>query len=160
MDKGMRGGLPLAMAYRSKYWLRYGCLGTLNAYDQWPIDLTLQNLFYFVFLSKFVERLPTIFPVNIWSTYSFKIEHRWEKWLISDPSPKGTCWINDPMIRLRTHWSAQWADESLSRVDLIDHWSKNGFARIVHIYKCKYVRLRLKKVKWGKVQSYVHTDAR
>ena len=23
----------------------------------------------------------------------------------------------------------QWSDESLSRVDLIDHWSENGFAR-------------------------------
>ena len=38
---------------------------TLNACDQWPIDLTLQNRFYFVFIAEFVERLPTIFPVNI-----------------------------------------------------------------------------------------------
>ena len=35
--------------------LRYGYLGTLNACDQWPIDLTLQNRFYFVFIAEFVE---------------------------------------------------------------------------------------------------------
>ena len=83
---------------RSKYWLRYGDRGTLNACDQWPIDLTLQTRFYFVFIAEFVERLPTIFPVNIWSTYLFEIEHRWAKWLISDPSPKGTRWISDLKI--------------------------------------------------------------
>ena len=109
---------------RSKYWLWYGYLGTLNACDQWPIDLTLQNRFYFVFIAEFVERLPTIFPVNIWSTYLFEIEHRWAKWLISDPSPKGTRWIND----LSLDHADQWSSESLSRVDLIDHWSENGFA--------------------------------
>ena len=91
MDKGMEGDLPLT--YRTKYWLRYGYLGTLNACDQWPIDLTLQNRFYFVFIAEFVERLPTNFPVNIWNTYLFETEHRWAKWLISDPSPKGTRWI-------------------------------------------------------------------
>ena len=80
---------------RSKYWLRYGDRGTLNACDQWPIDLTLQNRLYFVFIAEFVERLSTIFPVNIWSTYLFEIEHRWAKRLISDPLPKGTRWISD-----------------------------------------------------------------
>ena len=60
---------------------------------RWPIDLTLQNRVYFVFIAEFVERLPTIFPANIWSTYLFETEHRWAKWLISDPSPKGTRWI-------------------------------------------------------------------
>ena len=60
---------------------------------RWPIDLTLQNRVYFVFIAEFVERLPTTFPANIWSTYLFEIEHRWAKWLISDPSPKGTRWI-------------------------------------------------------------------
>ena len=83
---------------RSKYWLRYGDRGTLNACDQWPIDLTLQTRFYFVFIAEFVERLPTIFLVNIWSTYLFEIEHRWAKWLISDPSSKGTRWISDLKI--------------------------------------------------------------
>ena len=123
MDKGMGEDIPLT--YRSKYWLRYGYLGTLNACDQWPIDLTLQNRFYFVFIAEFVERLPTIFPVNIWSTYLFEIQRRWEKWLISDPSPKGTRWINDPS----SDRADQWSDKSLSRVDLINHWSENGFAR-------------------------------
>ena len=56
---------------------------------------------YFVFIAEFVERLPTIFPVNIWITYFFEIEHRWAKWFISDPSPKGTRWINDSMIRFK-----------------------------------------------------------
>ena len=54
---------------------------------------------YFVFIAEFVERLPTIFQFNIWSTYKFEIEHRWAKWLISDPSPKGTRWISDPVIQ-------------------------------------------------------------
>ena len=91
LPRGQRnGGGDLPLTYRSKYWLRYGYLGTLNACDQWLIDLTLQHRFYFVFIAEFVERLPTIFLVNIWSTYLFEIEHRWAKWLISDPSPKGT----------------------------------------------------------------------
>ena len=32
---------------------------------------------------------------------------------------------NDPYLDR----ADQWTDESLSRVDLIDHWSKNGFAQ-------------------------------
>ena len=72
-----------------------------------------------------MEQLPTIFPVNIWRTYLFEIERRWAKWLISDPSPKGTRWVNDPSL----DHADQWSDEFLSRVDLIDHWSENGFVR-------------------------------
>ena len=53
-------------------------------------------------------------------TYLFEIEHHWAKWLISDPSPKGTRWINDPSL----DHADQWSDESFSRVDLIDHWSE------------------------------------
>ena len=34
-------------------------------------------------------------------------------------------WSND----LSLDHADQWTDESLSRVDLIDHWSENGFAR-------------------------------
>ena len=34
-------------------------------------------------------------------------------------------WSNDPSL----DHADQWSDESLSRVDLIDHWSENGFAR-------------------------------
>ena len=105
--------------------LRYEYLGNLNDCDQWPIDLTLQNRFYFAFIAEFVERLLTIFPVNIWITNLFEIEHRRAKWLISDPPPKGTRWIND----LSLDHADQWSGESLSRVDLIDHWSENGFAR-------------------------------
>ena len=33
-------------------------------------------------------------------------------------------WSNDPSL----DHADQWSDESLSRVDLIDHWSENGFA--------------------------------
>ena len=62
---------------------------------------------------------------NIWITNLFEIEHLRAKWLISDPSPKGTRWIND----LSLDHADQWSSESLSRVDLIDHWSENGFAR-------------------------------
>ena len=54
-------GLPygdLPLNYRGKFWLRYGYLGTLNAYDQWPIDFTLQNRVHFVFIAKFVELTP------------------------------------------------------------------------------------------------------
>ena len=36
--------------------IRYGYLGTLNACDQWAIDLTLQNRFYFMFIAEFVEQ--------------------------------------------------------------------------------------------------------
>ena len=50
--------------------------GTLNAFDQCPINFILQNRFYFVFIAEFVKLLPIIFPVNIWSTYLFEIEHR------------------------------------------------------------------------------------
>ena len=108
MDKGMGEDLPLTYrsrhwlryGYRSGYWLRYGYLGTLNACGQWPIDLTLQNRVYFVFIAEFVKRLPTIFPFNIWGAHLFEIEHHWVKWLISDPSPKGMRWINNLMIRL------------------------------------------------------------
>ena len=49
MDKGMGGDLPYG----------YGYLGTLDACDQWPIDFTVQNRFYFMFISEFVEQ--TIF---------------------------------------------------------------------------------------------------
>ena len=34
-------------------------------------------------------------------------------------------WSNDPTL----DHADQWCDESLFRVDLIDHWSENGFAR-------------------------------
>ena len=34
-------------------------------------------------------------------------------------------WSNDPSL----DYEDQWSDEFLSRVDLIDHWSENGFAR-------------------------------
>ena len=64
------------------------------------------------------EFFVTIFPVNIWSTYLFEIEHNWEKWLINFGS-------NDPSLDR----ADQWSNESLFRVDLIDHWSENGFAQ-------------------------------
>ena len=38
-------------------------------------------------------------------------------------------WSNDPSL----DHADQWSDESLSRVDLIDHWSENGFARTPQI---------------------------
>ena len=63
--------------------------------------------------------------LNIWCSHLFEIEHRWAKWLISDTSPKGTRWINDPS----SDRADQWSNKSLSRVDLINHWSENGFAR-------------------------------
>ena len=76
----------------------------MDTWEPWiPVisgRLILQNLFYFVFIAEFVKPLTTIFPVNIWSTYLSEIEHRWAKWLISYPLPKGTHWIIDPMIRL------------------------------------------------------------
>ena len=34
-------------------------------------------------------------------------------------------WFNDPSL----NHADQWCDDSLSRVDLIDHWSENGFFR-------------------------------
>lgn len=123
-------------------WLQYGYLGTLNACDQWPIDLTLKNRLYFVFIAEFVERLPTIFPVNIWGTYLFEIEHRWAKWLISDPLPHGTCWINDPMIRLQIAqisdsinpcpewtWSITGLKMDLLERNAIDQKSWSGFSQ-------------------------------
>ena len=63
MEKRMGGDLPLT--YRSKYCLQYGYVGILDACHQWPIDLTLQNQFYFVFIAEFVEQLLTILSVNI-----------------------------------------------------------------------------------------------
>ena len=60
-----------------------------------------KSILFRVYRRILVERLPTIFPVNIWSTYLFEIKHRWAKWFISDPSPKGTRRISDLMIRLQ-----------------------------------------------------------
>ena len=60
-----------------------------------------KSILFRVYRRILVERLPTIFPVNIWSTYLFEIKHRWAKWLISDTSPKGTRRISDLMIRLQ-----------------------------------------------------------
>ena len=74
-------------------------LGTLNACGQWPIDLISQKSILFRVYRRIL--VPTIFPVNIWRTYLFEIKHRWAKWLISDPSPKGTRRISDLMIRLQ-----------------------------------------------------------
>ena len=97
---------------------------------------------YFVFIAEFVERLPTIFPVNIWGTYLFEIEHRWAKWLISDPLPHGTCWINDPMIRLQIAqisdsinpcpewtWSITGLKMDLLERNAIDQKSWSGFSQ-------------------------------
>ena len=60
-----------------------------------------KSILFRVYRRILVERLPTIFPVNIWRTYLFEIKHRWAKWFISDPSPKGTRRISDLMIRLQ-----------------------------------------------------------
>ena len=60
MGRGMDA--DLSSTYRSRYWLRYGYLGTLNVSNQWLIDFTLQNRVHSVFITEFVERLPTIFP--------------------------------------------------------------------------------------------------
>ena len=95
-----------------------------------------------MFIAEFVERLPTIFPVNIWGTYLFEIEHRWAKWLISDPLPHGTCWINDPMIRLQIAqisdsinpcpewtWSITGLKMDLLERNAIDQKSLSGFSQ-------------------------------
>ena len=123
MDKGMEGDLPLN--YRTKYWLRYGYLGTLNACDQWPIDLTLKIDFIWCFSQ------------NLWNDchQSFRSIYL----LVWNWAPLGKMinfgsfaqrnaldqWSNDPSLDR----ADQWSDESLSRVDLIDHWSENRFAR-------------------------------
>ena len=76
-------------------------------------------------LFRVYRRICETIANNIWITNLSEIEHLRAKWLISDPSPKGTRWIND----LSLDHADQWSGESLSRVDLIDHWSENGFAR-------------------------------
>ena len=38
---------------------------------------------------------------HIWSTYVIQGQNRWAHWLISDPLPKETRWIIDPMIRVQ-----------------------------------------------------------
>ena len=92
----------------SPYWLMKFCLSLKKLTCAYLFQIALeivwlprQSRFYFVFIPEFVERLPTIFPVNIWITNLFEIEHRWAKWLISDPSTEGTLWISDPVIRLQ-----------------------------------------------------------
>ena len=107
LPHGQRNGGRPTFDLQKQVMITIRILGNPDACDQWPIDLTLQNRVYFVFIAEFVERLPKIFPINLWSTYLFEIEHRWAKWLISDPSPKRTGWIKDPMIRL---WVAQISD--------------------------------------------------
>ena len=60
--------------------------------------------------------------------YLFEIEQRWAKLLILDPSPNKQV---GSMIRwsiFRSRRSVM-TNESLSKLDLIDHWSENGFAQ-------------------------------
>ena len=91
-------------------------------------DLTLQNWVYFVFITEFVKRLPTIFPV-ILGTYLFEIEHRKMINFRSFAQRNGLDqWSNNPS----SNRADQWSDKTLSRVDLINHWSENGFARKEH----------------------------
>ena len=139
----------------ARHWLRYGHLGTLNVCDQWPIDLTLQNRFYFVFIAEFVERLPTI---NLSGQYlKYLLVWNW--------APLGKMinfgffaqrsaldqWSNDPF----SDHADQWSDESLSRVDLIDHWSENGFTRKERQRSELLIRILPKERTQGRLHGYL-----
>ena len=71
--------------------------------EAYRLNITKSILFrvYRRICGAIANNLSGQFPVNLRSTYLFEIEHRWAKWLISDPSPKGTRRISDLMIRLQ-----------------------------------------------------------
>ena len=65
LPHGQRNGGRPTFDLQKQVMITIRILGNPDACDQWPIDLTLQNRVYFVFIAEFVERLPTISPVNI-----------------------------------------------------------------------------------------------
>ena len=138
MDKGMGADLPLT--YRSKYWLRYGYLATLNACNQWPIDLTLQNRVYFVFIAEFVEQLPTIFPVNISSgvvgkqklKIPFQHKHKFLKIPLCSTATSMTVYIK---LKLHasdnTSWTIVLIILGIRREKLLHSWSEAALFRLI-----------------------------
>ena len=60
-------------------------------------------------------------------------------------------WSNDPSL----DHADQWTDESLSRVDLIDHWSENGFARKER-HRSEILMCTLDRSKGAQKSSYTH----
>ena len=78
--------------------------------------LNITNRFYFVFIAEFVDRLPScliLIPLGKMINFgSFAQRNALDQW------------SNDPSL----DHADQWSNESFSRVDLIDHWSENGFA--------------------------------
>ena len=126
MDKGMGEDIPLT--YRSKYWLRYGYLGTLNACDQWPISgFNITKLSVLRVYHRICEAIANnlsghirYLPVWNWAPLGKMINFR------SFAQRNGLDqWSNNPS----SNRADQWSDKTLSRVDLINHWSENGFAR-------------------------------
>ena len=79
--------------------------------------LNITNRFYFVFIAEFVDRLPScliLIPLGKMINFgSFAQRNALDQW------------SNDPSL----DHADQWSNESFSRVDLIDHWSENGFAQ-------------------------------
>ena len=65
LPHGQRSGGRPTFDLQKQVMITIWILGNPDACDQWLIDLTLQNRVYFVFIAEFVERLPTISPVNI-----------------------------------------------------------------------------------------------
>ena len=65
LPHGQRNGGRPTFDLQKQVMITIRILGNPDACDQWPIDLTLQNRVYFVFIAEFVERLPTISPINI-----------------------------------------------------------------------------------------------
>ena len=129
MEKGMGEDIPLT--YRSKYGLRYGYLETLNACDQWPISgFNITKLSVFRVYHRICEAIANnlsghirYLPVWNWAPLGKKINFR------SFAQRNGLDqWSNNPS----SNRADQWSDKTLSRVDLINHWSENGFARKEH----------------------------
>ena len=60
-------------------------------------------------------------------------------------------WSNDPSL----DHADQWSDESLSRVDLIDHWSENGFAQKER-HRSEILMCTLDRSKGAQKSSYTH----
>ena len=60
-------------------------------------------------------------------------------------------WSNDPSL----DHADQWTDESLSRVDLIDHWSENGFAQKER-HRSEILMCTLDRSKGAQKSSYTH----
>ena len=86
-----------------------------------PLYIVSDFLIHFRMSRTTVSCLERLLTTCLGLPHGHGIEHCWAKWSISDPSPIGTRWINDPVIR----WSVFRSRRSVIRWTLV----QSGFAR-------------------------------